>query len=142
VGSSYTLEDGRTIQIVGLPSKIQRRPAAGDWSEFSVSKWRTSMFTTNAYFSQVFEDTTKFIRHFTKKFGAERTAIIEVGCGTGEALIPHYDDAKYLVGVDFNKKFIDFCNENTPAPYKEKVRHICGNAVQLPAVLEELHPRE
>jgi len=142
VGSSYTLEDGRTVQIVGLPSRTQKSPDGGDWSEFSVAKWRTAMFTAEAYFSQLFDDTSKFIRHFTKKFRPERTAIIEVGCGTGEALIPHYDDAKYLVGVDFNQQFIDFCNGNIPPSHKDKVRHICGNALQLKTVLQELHPQE
>jgi len=142
VGSSYTLEDGRTIQIVGLPSKTQKSPAGGDWSEFSVAKWRTAMFTAEAYFSQLFDDTSKFIRHFTKKFGYDRTAIVEVGCGTGEALIPHYDDAKYIIGVDFNQQFIDFCNGNIPPSHKEKVRHLCGDALQLKTVLKELHPKE
>lgn len=142
VGSSYTLEDGRTIQIVGHPSKFKKSPGGGDWSEFSVAKWRTAMFTAEAYFSQLFDDTSNFIRHFTKKFRYERTAIIEVGCGTGEALIPHYDDAKYLIGVDFNQQFIDFCNGNIPPSHKGKVRHICGNAQQLKTVLKELHPKD
>ena len=135
------------------------------------------MFTAEAYFSQLFDDTSAFIRRFTKQYGgAARSAIVEVGCGTGEALIPHYDDAKpvktfdersrtlntrcmsqlrhgispslralqnvdrYLVGVDFNQAFVDFCNGNVPDSHKGKVRHLCGDAVQLDVVLRELRP--
>ena len=105
VGSSYTLADGRAVQIVGLPVKTKVSPSdGGDWAEFSVAKWRTAMFTAEAYFSQLFDDTSAFIRRFTRQYGGPaRAAVVEVGCGTGEALIPHYDDAKYLVGVDFNQ---------------------------------------
>ena len=46
VGSSYTLADGRTVQIVGLPVKTKVSPSdGGDWAEFSVAKWRTARRT-------------------------------------------------------------------------------------------------
>ena len=47
---------------------------------------------------------------------------------------------RYLVGVDFNQAFVDFCNGNVPDSHKGKVRHLCGDAVQLDAVLRELRP--
>ena len=75
---------------ISLPRSVLRR-----------GLYRQAMFTAEAYFSQLFDDTSAFIRRFTKQYGgAARSAIVEVGCGTGEALIPHYDDAKPVKRLD------------------------------------------
>merc|ERR1712216_162818 len=63
--------------------------------------------------------------------GQEQVTVVEVGCGTGEALVPLYNKAKYVVGVDINPKFIEFCEQNVPLSKRGKVKHIVGDVTEL-----------
>jgi len=56
-----------------MPTKVQTSPSdGGDWSEFNVAKWRSAIFTTKSYHSQLYDDTTDFIGSIVDKFGGAR----------------------------------------------------------------------
>lgn len=102
-------DDGNSIYLLGKPAFTQVSPHnGGQWSEFSVNKWRSAVFTTKAYFAQLYDDTQQFIVEMLPNSNAN---IIEVGCGTGESLVSLTDYAKHCLGLDFNPLFIDFCNK-------------------------------
>lgn len=133
VGYEYTLADGQKVHFVGLPQRLKTSASnGGEWAEFNVSKWRSAMFTANCHFQQVYSDTTDFIsKLIEEKGGSEKVLVVEVGCGTGEALIPLFPKAKYCVGLDCNPHFIEFCKENVPPEFADKVIHITGDAQNL-----------
>jgi len=144
LGQEYTLSSGQKVHLVGLPQKTQTSPVdGGEWAEFNVDKWRSAMFTAKSFFTELFVDTTDFIGNLCDKCGGKDEALlIEVGCGTGEALIPLFDRAKYTVGMDFNPHFINFCKENVPERNQHHVRHLLGDAQELDALLESELPKE
>jgi len=139
VGHQHKLADGRVVQLVGMPRKVQTSPSSGgDWAEFNVAKWRSAVFTTKSFFSQLYDDTTGFIRDICHGLGGRDSVfLIEVGCGTGEALQPLLGDVKYVLGMDFNPKFIDFCNANleNPQQNKDRVKFVEGDACALGELL-------
>ena len=62
-------------------------------------------FYNKAYFSKLYDDTQRFILEMLLN---KNCNIIEVGCGTGESLIPLSDHVKNCLGIDFNPLFIEF----------------------------------
>ena len=87
-----------------------------DWSEFSVEKWRNAVFKSKTYFSQLYIDTNIFLLKYVDTIHTTTTfkpSVIEVGCGTGESLLPVARSGRVgaCLGVDINPKFITFCNE-------------------------------
>ena len=90
--------------------------APPDWSEFSVEKWRNAVFTSKAYFSKLYIDTNSFLLKYVDSVHTTtktKPSVIEVGCGTGESLLPVARSGRVgaCLGVDINPKFITFCNE-------------------------------
>jgi len=57
--------------------------------------------------------------------------LVEVGCGTGEAMLPLIDRCRYQVGIDFNKSFIDFCNDNVDEKNANKCNFVEGDAAKM-----------
>jgi choline kinase len=136
-GKKLKLPDGRSMNLVGLPRQVQATPSGGNWSEFSVAKWKDTVYCASSYFTELFHDSSRFIREYAQMLGGtENVAIVEVGCGTGEALSPLYNDAKYVIGVDINPKFIEFCEQNVPQNKQHKVKHIVGDVTEL---CDQLH---
>jgi len=144
-GQEYVLADGRKVHLVGLPRKLETSPSdGGEWAEFSVEKWRSAVYTAKSFFQELFVDTTDFIGRLCDEVGGrgeEGPLLVEVGCGTGEALLPLMDRARYTVGMDFNPHFVDFCRQNVPTEHQDSVRHIIGDAQELATLLHnELPP--
>jgi len=67
--------------------------------------------------------------------------LVEVGCGTGEFVRPAVDNFRTVVGVDFNKEFIDFCKENTSPRHMSKSHYIQGDACQLNDLMKSEFPK-
>lgn len=128
------------VRVFGTPKRVMASGGGdgSEWAEFSVAKWRSAMFTARSFFLQLFEDTTQFIGDICEqRGGASDVLLIEVGCGTGEALAPLTRHAKYCLGVDFNPKFIDFCNDNLPRHHRDHVKFIVGDAQRLEDILND-----
>lgn len=135
--------DGVEVNISGLPNKFAS-PHSGDWEEFSVEQWRSAVYRSKSYFEQLTNDTTEFIKEYIRYLRGTRDQVIliEIGCGTGECLAALFDDADFCIGVDINPKFIQFCKENTPFRYRDKVCHINGDASHLDRILDQVIPIE
>lgn len=144
-GQDYELADGRKVKLIGLPTRRTDDGAGGEWSEFSVDKWRSAVYTAKSFFQDLFVDTTDFIGKLCDELGGkgpDGPLLVEVGCGTGEALLPLFDRAPYVCGVDFNPKFVEFCSQNVAHQYKDRVRHIVGDASDLINLLKAELPAE
>lgn len=136
-GLEYTLANGSKVHLIGLPSKLETSPVdGGEWAAFNVAKWRSAVYTAQSFFQELFVDTTEFIAKLCEeKGGRENALVVEVGCGTGEALVPLFEHAKYTVGMDFNAHFIEFCRENVAPEWQPQVRHLIGDAQELVTLL-------
>merc|ERR1712166_1113383 len=143
-GHDVETADGRKVRLMGLPRKIETDSGA-DWSEFSVHKWRSAAYASKSFFQELFVDTTNFVGKLCDELGGNSDSgpiLIEVGCGTGEALVPLWDRAKYTVGMDFNPHFIGFCKDNVPESVQANVMHIQGDAGELEALMQREIPEE
>jgi len=134
-----TSDGGSTLSLTGHPKVQQRASDGGDWAEFDVGKWRNAVFKAQAYHAKLYDDTNKFVIDCASGIGgASRCAVVEVGCGTGEAILGEVNDAfKYTVGMDFNQRFIDFCNEQKTG---ENTMFLTGDACGLGDLLAENCP--
>jgi len=121
---------------VNQTTKAVTPAPAGNWDEFPVEQWRSAMFNTKAFHAQLFEDTTDFVADLCQKTGKD-TLLVEVGCGTGEALVPLWKHAKYSIGMDFNPHFIGYCNQQVPDDMKSNVKYFAGDAQELDACLHK-----
>eukprot|EP00928_Gymnodinium_smaydae_P022064 TRINITY_DN18654_c0_g1_i1.p1 TRINITY_DN18654_c0_g1~~TRINITY_DN18654_c0_g1_i1.p1 ORF type:complete len:636 (-),score=140.84 TRINITY_DN18654_c0_g1_i1:30-1682(-) len=143
-GQEYTLADGRKVHLIGLPRKVETSPVdGGEWAEFSVEKWRSAVYTAKSFFQELFVDTTDFIGKLCDELGGLSDSgplVVEVGCGTGEALLPLADRARYVCGMDFNPHFIEFCRQNVPSVVQDRVRHLVGDAQELDTLLKNELP--
>jgi len=153
IGQVHKLADGREVNLVGLPKKTETSPAdGGEWAEFSVEKWRSAVYTAKSFFLELFDDTTDFIGGLCDELGGNSKhgpLLVEVGCGTGEALIPLFSStreggsrARYVSGMDFNPHFVEFCKQNVPAEDKGHVNHFVGDAQVLDELLRQELPVE
>jgi len=144
LGHEYTLADGRKVNFIGLPKKIRTSSNdGGEWAEFSVEKWRSAVYTAKSFFQDLFLDTRDFVGNLCDKLGGiseDGPLLVEVGCGTGEALLPLFGRVKYTCGMDFNPHFVEFCKENVPLEYQDNVRHLVGDAQELTALLKRELP--
>jgi len=152
-GQSYKLADGREVNLVGLPKKTETSPVdGGEWAEFSVERWRSAVYTAKSFFLELFDDTTDFIGALCDEVGGNSDhgpLLVEVGCGTGEALVPLFSSGKeggarcrYACGMDFNPHFIEFCQQNVAKEDREHVRHFVGDAQNLISLVNTLMPEE
>jgi len=143
-GQEYMLADGRKVHLVGLPRKIETSPSdGGEWAEFSVEQWRSAVYTAKSFFQELFLVTTDFIGGLCDEVGGsseEGPLLVEVGCGTGEALLPLMERARYTCGVDFNPHFVEFCRQNEPPEHRNRVSHIIGDAQELGTLLNNELP--
>lgn len=139
MGQEYELSDGRKINLVGLPKKVTGK-SGGEWSEFSVEKWRSAVYTAASFFEELFVDTTDFVGELCDELGGNTEngpLLVEVGCGTGEALLPLFGRARYTCGMDFNPHFINFCQQNVPKADADRVAHLIGDASELRELLQD-----
>jgi len=142
------VQDSAEVAQVVDASTIKRRESeeveeySDKWDQFDVNKWRAAMFMTRGYFKQLYEDTPEFVRQviveYRRKNRNGKIRVIEVGSGTGEFIFSLAEDADYTIGVEFNKKFVDFCNERMEADHAEKnMKFVLGDAQELVKVLSE-----
>lgn len=109
------------------------------WKEITVEMWRDAVYTNQTYFGELISDTSEFVKTIAEhiKLSGRRVSLVEVGCGTGEFVRSSSDDFRTVVGVDFNKEFIDFCKDHTAPRHMSKSRYIQGDACQLQGLLED-----
>lgn len=131
------------VEVVGSARKEDRSTTVtgGNWSEFSVEKWRSAVYTAASYFDQLYRDSVSFAQKvLDENGGAKRASIVEVGCGTGEFLFPMMKHSKHIVGVEINPKFTTWCQEHCPPSYEGHAQFICGDASKLHSLLKEKAP--
>eukprot|EP00043_Microstomoeca_roanoka_P009688 m.92257 g.92257 ORF g.92257 m.92257 type:complete len:637 (+) comp14660_c0_seq1:35-1945(+) len=130
-GTPLKLKDGTVVKVLG--SDQQMEDPSRDWSLFTVEKWRNAVFTTKSFFGELYTDTHHFIKQQIEALGGrDNVCLVEVGCGTGDTLLPLSSHAKYCIGVDINEDFIKYCQtQNT----SDNVRFLCGDATKLPQLL-------
>ncbi|EGD74351.1 hypothetical protein PTSG_06361 [Salpingoeca rosetta] len=132
MGSPLKLQTGEEVVVLGDHS-ASTDEEGGDWSLFSVEKWRNAVFTTKSFFEQLYADTHTFIEQQVEKLGGrDNVCLIEVGCGTGETIIPLASAAKYCIGIDINEDFIKYSQVQNKA---DNVRFVCGDATKLQELL-------
>jgi len=105
--------------------------------------WRDAVYTNQTYFGELIADTAEFVKTIAEhiKLSGHRTSLVEVGCGTGEFTRDATDDFRTVVGVDFNKEFVDFCKEHTAPRSVEKSHYLQGDACHLVDLLEGEFPK-
>jgi SAM-dependent methyltransferase len=104
--------------------------------------WRDAVYTNETYFGNLIADTNEFVKTLAEqiKLSGRRVSLVEVGCGTGEFIRAAAPDFRTVVGVDFNKEFIDFCRDHDNASKARTHRYIQGDATQLQELLEKEFP--
>jgi SAM-dependent methyltransferase len=141
-----------TKPVIKEPEKKPNDDQGSEWENFSVEKWRDAVYTSRSFFSELFIDTTNFVGKLCDDLGgngADGPLLVEVGCGTGEALVPlftHADGnaprAAYTCGMDFNPHFIKYCREQVTEEDQATVRHLVGDAQELITLVNEELPSE
>jgi len=104
-----------------------------------VEQWRSAAYSSRSFFAQLSQDTTDFIGGLCDELGGtceHGPLLVEVGCGTGEALLPLFAGwggarCRFACGMDFNPSFVDYCRETTPEECRDRVRHFVGDAQEL-----------
>jgi NDP-sugar pyrophosphorylase family protein/SAM-dependent methyltransferase len=136
-------QDGNRIPILLSGHGKEIRVGGSKWSEFTVERWRSAVYINLSFFGDLYTDTQNFITEIAKhiKLRGERTSLIEVGCGTGEFIRPIADNFRLSIGMDFNKNFIDFCNENIPKGKEEKMAYYEGDACELMDLMRNKAPK-
>jgi len=139
------------VNSVDLPEKNvsvpEKEENSKDWETFSVEKWQSAVYTAKSFFTELFEDTTDFVGKLCDKL--DDPLLVEVGCGTGEALVPLFTQVgksqprvRYSCGMDFNPHFIKFCQDEVKAEDQGNVRHLVGDAQQLISLINNGLPAE
>jgi SAM-dependent methyltransferase len=105
--------------------------------------WRDAVYTNETYFGNLIADTNEFVKTLAEqiKLSGRRVSLVEVGCGTGEFIRAAAPDFRNVVGVDFNKEFIDFCRKNDNPSKARYHRYIQGDATQLQELLKTEFPQ-
>jgi len=136
-------QDGHRIPIVLTGKGKEMQPGGSKWETFTVERWRSAVYINLSYFSQLYEDTISFITDIAKniKLRGQRVSLVEVGCGTGEFIRPIADHFRLAIGVDFNKNFIEFCNENIPNGKQDKMMFLNGDACELVDLMRSKAPK-
>jgi len=113
------------------------------WKEITVEMWRDAVYTNQTYFGELIADTEDFLQNIAEqiKMGGKRVSFVEVGCGTGEFVRSVTDEFRTVVGVDFNKEFIEFCTEHTVPRCVSKSHYLQGDACHLTDLLESALPK-
>jgi SAM-dependent methyltransferase len=113
------------------------------WKQITVEMWRDAVYTNQTYFGELISDTAEFVKTIAEhiKLSGRRVSLVEVGCGTGEFVRAATDDFRTVVGVDFNKEFIDFCKEHVVTRNMTKSRYLQGDACQLYSLLKTEFPK-
>merc|ERR1711979_16143 len=136
-------QDGKRIPITLTGHGKELQPGGSKWSEFTVERWRSAVYINLSYFTDLYADTINFITEIGKhmKLRGHRVSLVEVGCGTGEFIRPIADHFRLSIGIDFNKAFIQFCNENIPKGKEEKMQFVTGDACELVELMRQKAPK-
>lgn len=113
------------------------------WKEITVDMWRDAVYTNETYFGELISDTAEFVKTIAEhtKLRGRRVSLVEVGCGTGEFVRSVTDEFRSVVGVDFNREFVEYCQEHTLPRCAAKSHYLQGDACHLYDMLREEFPR-
>lgn len=148
----------------------------GDWETFTPEQWNEAAHGPNSFFKELNEATCAFILEMGQKYckdepkyckkatssTADTTdtsdsadsyhegplSLTEVGCGTGEMLLPLVGAGtpfKHVIGVDINPQFIEHCKKELKTLEEEKgeagvatnVHHVVGDVLELGEVMRD-----
>jgi len=134
--------NGGHVESVQAP-KVDEEDSASKLKEITVEMWRDAVYTNETYFAELIADTAEFVETLAEhiKLGGNRVSLVEVGCGTGEFIRAAEKDFRTVVGVDFNKEFIDFCQEHGTPRKLARTHYLQGDACHLYDLLKDEFPR-
>lgn len=103
-----------------------KNTTGGKWESFTVEQWRDAAHGSKSFFAKLTADTTEFIFESIEKFVGPRTetCLVEVGCGTGEMLVPFHGALKHVIGTDINPRFVEYCQQNVAEANRSSVCHM------------------
>jgi sarcosine/dimethylglycine N-methyltransferase len=85
------------------------------WEKMAPMAWHNSIAAADSIFFETYKITRNVLRETAHQGGYD--VIVEVGCGTGD-VIGEMNTSQPVkipcIGVDINKDFINFCQENHP----------------------------
>jgi len=111
--------------------------ASAIWGAVSVQDWLSALYKEGNFMDKMNAASHEFLRTTLKNMkrqSSQPVAIIDVGCGTGNNILPIVDDADVVFGIDINPNFIDHCTTNIP-----KGTFVQGDATLLPQILNDDH---
>merc|ERR1712153_176753 len=148
--TTATMSDvrGSAMRRMGITTRhLQAAPCdaswtkteGGDWTGFSVDRWRDAIPAQGGFHSNLYVDTTEALKAAGEQLGGcGNCTLIEVGSGTGEALFPLNKTFKNIIGIEFNQDFVDYCNKDPGTT--ANMKHIFGDACHARKLLKEHCP--
>ena len=136
----------------GVAVAFRSHGTGGGWEKFTPEQWYEAAHGPESFFKELNVATCQFILDAEKKYCTGDVegpvSLTEVGCGTGEMLLPLIKEGtpfQEVVGIDINDKFIDYCKSELKTLKEKKgkaavatnVHHVVGDVCSLSEVLNE-----
>lgn len=125
------------MSSAGVIDDYSSEKTAQIWGAVSVEDWLNALYNEGNFMDKMKEASHDFLRTTLKDMklqSSKPVAIVDVGCGTGNNILPLLDDADAIFGIDINPNFIDYCTQSI-----SKGTFVQGDATRLPLILHEEH---
>jgi ubiquinone/menaquinone biosynthesis C-methylase UbiE len=118
---SAKINDAKNVVARTSPKGEEKKTMEDDserevWEFMTPKAWHDSVASEGSIFLDTYKITRKQIEDTVKQGGFD--VIIEVGCGTGD-IIGELNTDVDCYGLDINREFIRFCQENHPHDHCE-----------------------